>query len=181
MEEQNLTLSPDSLTGEKGSSGGMPGSPAPASETALEPPEAASGEGSPENAAEAAGEDTRAELLALRQQLTREKEDALAEAEETFALRLALERAGCLDSLYLAGRLKGQAVFQDGVLQNGDELLDKARKTHPVFFPRPKVEGVRPAEGIPSGRAAYGRLSLRQRAGLFKRDPEGYRAMRAAE
>ena len=78
MEEQNLTLSPDSLTGEKGSSGGMPGSPAPASETALEPPEAASGEGSPENAAEAAGKDTRTELLALRQQLTREKEDALA-------------------------------------------------------------------------------------------------------
>ena len=176
MEKENLTP-----VEEKKPSGGMPGSPAPASETAPEPPVEDTGEGSSENAAEADGEDTRAELLALRQQLTREKEEALAEAEETFALRLVLERAGCLDSQYLAGRLKGKAVFQDGVLQNGDELLDRARKAHPVFFPRPRVEGVRPAEGIPSGKAAYGRLSLRQRAGLFKRDPEGYRAMRAAE
>lgn len=43
---------------------------------------------------------------------------------------------------------------------------------------KPAVKGVRPAEGMPLPERGFGSLSLRERAVLFREDPEGYKRAR---
>lgn len=48
----------------------------------------------------------------------------------------------------------------------------------PAEAPAPKVEGVRPAEGMPLPEKAFSAMTLAERAKLFADDPDGYRLAR---
>lgn len=103
----------------------------------------------------------------------------LKRAEEGFNLRLIFERAGAPDSKQLAELMREKAVFsEEGVPENGADILSEARKLYPGLFPAPKVEGVHPAEGtaLPVNFSA---MSFSERAQFFAADPEGYRRARS--
>lgn len=106
-------------------------------------------------------------------------EKAAAQAKKDFALQLALERAGAVDSEYLRDQLREEAQFdQNGALLDGDSLLAKAKERHPALFPAPKVEGVRPAESFSAPEPDLSGMSLAQRTQLYLQDPAAYRRMR---
>lgn len=110
--------------------------------------------------------------------------EAAWEAERReFLLKELFWKAGAREAEYLAYRCRKEAVFgEDGALQNGEELVLKAKEELPEFFARrqPRLAGVRPQEGRSSGCAKQSLegMSYAERAELFSRDKELYRRLR---
>lgn len=112
-----------------------------------------------------------------------DRESAWEAERREFLLREVFWKAGAREAEYLAYRYRKEAVFsEDGALQNGEELVLKAREELPEFFSRrqPKLAGVRPQEGKSSGYAKQSLegMSYAERAELFSRDRELYRRLR---
>ncbi|MBR6791411.1 MAG: hypothetical protein IKM31_11165 [Oscillospiraceae bacterium] len=60
-----------------------------------------------------------------------------------------------------------------------EEMPEKAAEKTAAEEPvKPKVEGVRPAEGMPLPEKGLAGMSLWERARLFADDPDGYRTAR---
>ena len=123
------------------------------------------------------------ELLQAAAGLTADRESTWTAERREFLLREAFWRAGAREADYLAYRYRKEAVFsEDGALQNGEELVRRAREELPEFFVRrqPKLTGVRPQEGRSSGDAqrSLEGMSYAERAELFSRDKELYRRLR---
>ena len=61
------------------------------------------------------------------------------------------------------------------VIPENATVVEKTAAEEPV---KPKVEGVRPAEGMPLPEKGLAGMSLWERARLFADDPDGYRTAR---
>ena len=125
------------------------------------------------------------QLLLAAQQLTDpiDEKSLWEEERKEFLLKEIFWKAGAREADYLAYHFRKDAIFNDdGSLQNGDELVAKAKEDLPDFFPKRSVRlnGVRPQEGksTPFSQESLAGMSYSERADLFARDPALYRKLR---